>query len=88
MSYPKDLNEYTDIELLEELGGRAESRAGGRCDYCGRLPIEPECKFPGRHGRLFTQVDSEVRRRLEIAERKLKQVSTVIFSDTVQDAQK
>lgn len=50
MSYPKDLDEYTDQELSRELTHRAERRYHGRCDYCHRLRDEGEpCKFPRRH---------------------------------------
>lgn len=50
MSYSKDLDEYTEDELLEELHRRKQLNAQGKCDYCGR-PAEctVACKFPARH---------------------------------------
>lgn len=51
MSYPMDLDDYTDQELLTELKERAEKRAMGLCDYCGRKPTTSPCKYPKRHQR-------------------------------------
>ena len=50
MTHFKDLDEYREVELLEELARRAQLRQYGRCDYCGRFRDEGEpCKFPRRH---------------------------------------
>ena len=49
MSYPMDLDDYREADLLKELARRKEFRAQGLCDYCGRRPIAPSCKFPDRH---------------------------------------
>lgn len=49
MSYPKDLDEYTDAQLREELARREQARAEGRCDYCGRGNAASACRFPNRH---------------------------------------
>ena len=49
MSFPKDLDEYAETELQDELVNRAKARTKGVCDYCGRRPSEPVCKFPERH---------------------------------------
>lgn len=49
MSYPKDLDEYTDVELSAELLSRANRRSAGRCDYCDNYRNEGPCKFPQRH---------------------------------------
>jgi hypothetical protein len=49
MSYPRDLEEYRTGELIEELERRAAHRRAGLCDYCGRTPSTPPCKFPQRH---------------------------------------
>lgn len=51
MSYPLDLDEIEEEKLREELTRRTELRLAGKCDYCGRLPTEPSCKFPERHHR-------------------------------------
>ena len=51
MSYPKDLDEYTDNELTHELQRRMRLRERGLCDYCGRTDVTPTCKFPERHHR-------------------------------------
>lgn len=34
MSYPKDLDEYTDKQLRDELDRRRTSRLSGLCYYC------------------------------------------------------
>ncbi len=49
MSYPRDLDEYTEAELAAEIVRRREARASGLCDYCGRPPTETPCRFPERH---------------------------------------
>lgn len=49
MSYPKDIDEYTDFELQIEMETRKNRRAAGLCDYCNRPPETPACKFPARH---------------------------------------
>ena len=49
MSYPKDLDEYSEKELVAELNRRFVARSRGVCDYCGRPPEAPACKFPERH---------------------------------------
>lgn len=49
MSYMKDLDEYTEAELEQELAARARRRKYGRCDYCGRHPLTRPCRFPKRH---------------------------------------
>lgn len=50
MSYPRDLDEYSEYELITELKERALKRNSGRCDYCNRhLGDGDPCKFPERH---------------------------------------
>lgn len=49
MSYPRDLDEIPTVELKQELETRRQLQMQGRCDYCGRSPTEPPCKFPKRH---------------------------------------
>lgn len=49
MSYPMDLDEYTEKALRAELKLRADRRAAGRCDYCNRTPETNPCRFPERH---------------------------------------
>jgi len=51
MSYPRGLDEYTDLELAEEVARREKLRAKGKCDYCERPPTTAPCKFPDRHHR-------------------------------------
>lgn len=49
MSFPRDLDEYSEAELRAELTRRAQVRSTGACDYCGR-PVNAEpCRFPARH---------------------------------------
>ena len=47
--YMKDLDEYTEEQLEQELRRRFNQRAQGRCDYCGQLKTAPSCKFHKRH---------------------------------------
>jgi hypothetical protein len=49
VSYPRDLDEVHEDQLREELERRRAARIAGVCDYCGRHPDTPECKFPSRH---------------------------------------
>ena len=49
MSYPRDLEDYSDVELAEEIMRRARNRAIDRCDYCGKTDESPACKYPQRH---------------------------------------
>ena len=43
------LEEITDEALRYELERRENARAAGVCDYCGRRPDTPACRFPRRH---------------------------------------
>jgi hypothetical protein len=36
-------------QLEEELQRRDKAHAKGRCDYCGKGPNTPACKYPDRH---------------------------------------
>lgn len=49
MSYPKDLDEYSEEDLDAELKRRADLRLKGLCDYCGRHRDMPTCRMPKRH---------------------------------------
>jgi hypothetical protein len=49
MSYPKDLDEYTRLELKEELARREQALLIGICDYCGQSGLMKPCRFPERH---------------------------------------
>lgn len=61
MSYMKDIDEYTEKELVDELNRRRALRSEGRCDYCHGLQGQltnsefPQyrgsetCTFPDRH---------------------------------------
>lgn len=51
MSYPRGLDEFTDLELAEEIDRREKLRAAGKCDYCERSPKSSPCKFEERHYR-------------------------------------
>lgn len=44
MSYPRDLDEYAEHELSDEVRRRKAQRAKGLCDYCGQAPDAPVCK--------------------------------------------
>ncbi len=49
MGYPLSLDERDEQKLIDELVLRRTRRSNGLCDYCGREPDTPPCKFPGRH---------------------------------------
>lgn len=49
MSYHKDLDEYTEQQLKNELERRRSLRDEGKCDYCQQLGNTTDCKFPERH---------------------------------------
>lgn len=49
MSFRLDLDEMPARQLLDELASRRKMRRNGLCDYCGRAPDTPSCKFPERH---------------------------------------
>ncbi len=60
MSYPRDIDEYTNLELVAELKLRADRTYYGRCDYCDRFKDEGEpCKFPRRHVVAMTQHEAQ-----------------------------
>lgn len=44
-----ELEEMGEERIKMELAQRERSRAAGRCDFCGRAPSSPACKFPRRH---------------------------------------
>lgn len=49
MSYPKDLDEYDEGELLAEVATRQTARRLGQCDYCYRPRDTEPCKMETRH---------------------------------------
>ena len=49
MSYPKALDEFTDLELAQELQKREKMRSEGKCDYCYRPNTTSVCKHADRH---------------------------------------
>ena len=49
MGYPKELDEYMDCDLLDELARRDRLQRLGRCDYCGRSGLDDPCIRPLRH---------------------------------------
>lgn len=50
MSYPRDLDDYSESELEAELKRRDRLRKAGKCDYCRTVPNgETSCSRPGRH---------------------------------------
>lgn len=60
MSYPRDLDEFTEEELRAELARRTAARERGVCDYCGRLPTEKSCKeFERHHDPLIVPYDAD-----------------------------
>lgn len=59
MSYPRDLDEVPQNELLQELARRQIMRDQDLCDYCGRYGGEP-CRFAERHRRAEREAFDEV----------------------------
>jgi len=53
MSYPRDLEDYSDSELAAELARRCAERSLGKCDYCHQGKARDVTKgcSSGRHGR-------------------------------------
>lgn len=51
MSYPMDLDDYDDEDLINELARRCAERSKGNCDACRRPRSEPAKCGSGRHGR-------------------------------------
>lgn len=49
MGYRRDLDEYSDEELVQELNRREALRAIGKCDYCQRASNTAPCRFVKRH---------------------------------------
>jgi hypothetical protein len=49
MSYPRDLDEIPDSDLIAELATRIQKREEGICDYCNRSGDGSPCRFPLRH---------------------------------------
>ena len=49
MSFPKDLDEYTDDEIVAEFKRRLQCIRSSLCSYCNRPVGETPCKFPDRH---------------------------------------
>jgi hypothetical protein len=46
---PARLDTISRSQLEEELRRRDKAQATGRCDYCGKGPRTPPCKYPERH---------------------------------------
>lgn len=55
-----DLDEYTEARLVAELARRSTARRQGICDYCGRTPDTPTCRFPERHREVGAWLGVEV----------------------------
>jgi hypothetical protein len=49
MSYPRDLDEYTDAELEAERVRRVKQRDHGLCPYCGGPLDGKPCRYPEIH---------------------------------------
>jgi hypothetical protein len=59
LSYPLDLDEVPEDQLRAEVERRRQLRIAGLCDYCGRDPNTPTCKFPHRHRRPTRPVEGQ-----------------------------
>lgn len=51
MTYQPQLDEVPLAELILEVERRRVLRSNNLCDYCGRIPDDPQCRFPDRHVR-------------------------------------
>jgi len=51
MGHLKDLDEFSDSELAQEVIRRADLKTKGLCSYCERKITEPTCRFPERHSK-------------------------------------
>lgn len=49
MSYPKDLDEYTDVEIRAEIRRRARAALEGRCSYCHQALDAKPCRYGELH---------------------------------------
>lgn len=54
MGYPRDIDDYSDDELLDELRRREDMRARGLCDYCKSEVTAAPCRHRDRHGALLS----------------------------------
>ena len=59
MGYPRDLDEYSEEELAEEVRQRATLRAQGKCDYCKGTDLNRPCRFPDRHRLLHAEAPTK-----------------------------
>lgn len=50
VSYPRDIDDITDVELVAEIVRRNRLRKEGRCDYCkAQARVTNPCGYPERH---------------------------------------
>lgn len=54
MSYPRDLDEYSDYEILKEYRRRADLLRESKCTYCTRPQAECACRMQHAHGHGLT----------------------------------
>lgn len=66
MGYSKDLDEYDEQELRNELDRRRKLREQGICDYCNKDGSTSPCKFPHRHSVAVQFWQAENRRKAGI----------------------
>lgn len=57
MSYQKELDEYTDEQLQEEIQRRISLNAIGCCTYCNRLGSTESCKQIEQHKKAKDKLD-------------------------------
>lgn len=50
MSYPRDLEEYSDYEILLEYRRRAELLRVAKCTYCTKPQTECNCRMKNESG--------------------------------------
>lgn len=58
MGYSKSIDEFTDLELAQEIEKREKMRAEGKCDYCYQPNTAPVCKYSARHNRDVVKVQT------------------------------
>ena len=49
MSYPRDLDDYSEKELRDEISRREVLAKKGLCTYCEGKRNTTPCQYPARH---------------------------------------
>lgn len=78
----KDMDEVPEERLKAELQRRITARQAGLCDYCGRCPSTPSCRFEDRHklaeSEVVFRLGSMVYHRRADLYAKIQRIATVV----------